>query len=171
MLAEKLPWQNGEPCHICILYVNGNKLRNIRGALRFLAFIYGYKASLKEGTYIDVLLEYKKSIIQCCGSDMFIPDPICLSRIRLFSIPHPGSEFFPSRIRIKEFQYFNPKKWFVSSRIYDPDCSSRISDPDPDFLPDPGSRGQKSTGSGSATLVSLNVDILKHFSYLTFSLM
>ncbi len=46
------------------------------------------------------------------------------------------TEFFPSRIRIfpwiriKEFKYFNP-------------------DPDPDFLPipDPGSRGQKGTGS------------------------
>jgi len=23
---------------------------------------------------------------------------------------YPGSEFFPSRIRIKEFKYFNPKK-------------------------------------------------------------
>jgi hypothetical protein len=37
----------------------------------------------------------KLSNIQCCGSGMFIPDP--------------GSEFFPPRIRIKEFKYFNPK--------------------------------------------------------------
>jgi hypothetical protein len=68
------------------------------------------------------------------GSDFFpcrIPDPNCL---------HPGS-----RIRIKEFKYFNPKKpkkWFLSSRKYDPGCSSRIPDPDADFLPisipDPG---------------------------------
>ncbi len=28
---------------------------------------------------------------------------------------HPGSEFFPSRIRIKEFKYFNPKKWSMLS--------------------------------------------------------
>ncbi len=51
---------------------------------------------------------------------------------------------FPSRIHIKEF---NPKKWFLSSRKYDPGCSFRI--PDPQFLciPDPGSRGQKGTGS------------------------
>jgi hypothetical protein len=49
---------------------------------------------------------------QCCGSGMFIPDP--------------GSEFFPSRISIKEFKYFNPKKWFLSSTKYDPGCSSRI---------------------------------------------
>ncbi len=27
-------------------------------------------------------------------------------------IPHPGSEFFPSRIRMKEFKYFNPQKLF-----------------------------------------------------------
>jgi hypothetical protein len=39
---------------------------------------------------------------------------------------YPGSEFFSSRIRIKEFKYFNPKKWFLSSRKYDPECSSPI---------------------------------------------
>ncbi len=61
---------------------------------------------------------------QCCGSGMFIPDPTFF---------YPGSELSPSRIRIKEFKYFNPKKMF----------------PDADFLPipDPGSRGQKGTGS------------------------
>jgi hypothetical protein len=37
---------------------------------------------------------------ECCGSEMFIPDPN-------FSIPDPGSTRF--RIRIKEFKYFNPK--------------------------------------------------------------
>ncbi len=50
---------------------------------------------------------------QCCGSGMFFPDP--------------GSEFFPSRIRIfsipeihiKDFKYFNPKKCFWRSRKYD----------------------------------------------------
>ncbi len=42
---------------------------------------------------------------QCCGSEMFfpIPDPTFF---------HPGSEFSPSRIRIKEFKYFNPKNGF-----------------------------------------------------------
>ena len=37
----------------------------------------------------------------------------------------------------------------ASSRKYDQGCSSRIPDPDLDFLPipDPGSRGQKGTGS------------------------
>jgi hypothetical protein len=74
-----------------------------------------------------------------------VADPGCLSRIRLFSIPDPGSELFLSRI-----PDFNPKKLFLSFMKHDPGCSSRIPDPDPDFLPfpDPGSRGQKGTGSG-----------------------
>ncbi len=67
-----------------------------------------------------------------------VADPGCLSRIRIFSIPDPDPNFFhpgfririfPSRIPricIKEFKYFNPKKWFLSSRKYDPSCSSRI---------------------------------------------
>jgi hypothetical protein len=71
---------------------------------------------------------------------MFTPDPG--TRIRMFSIPDPGSDFFHrgSRIRIKEFKDFTPKKWFLSPQKYDPGCSSRIPDPDPDFLsiPDPG---------------------------------
>jgi hypothetical protein len=62
-----------------------------------------------------------------------INDPGCLS--------DTGSRI---RISIKEFEYFNPKKWFLSTQKYDPGCPS-----DPDFLPipDPGSRGQKGTGS------------------------
>jgi hypothetical protein len=49
-------------------------------------------------------------------------------RIRSFSIPDPGSDFFypRSRIRIKEFKCYNTKNWFLSSRKYDPGCSSRI---------------------------------------------
>jgi hypothetical protein len=84
-------------------------------------------------------------------------------------IPDPGSDFFPSRIRFfqsrirfKEVKYFNPKTLFLSSRKYDPGCSSRIRisdpesgsripNPDSDFLPipypRPRSRGQKGTGS------------------------
>jgi hypothetical protein len=40
------------------------------------------------------------------------------SRIRIFSILNPGSA--PKSLCI-----FNPKKWFLSSRKYDPGCSSR----------------------------------------------
>jgi hypothetical protein len=53
---------------------------------------------------------------QCCGSEFFpswIPD--------LKNFLHPGY-----RIGIKEFKYFNTIKWFLSSRKYDPVCSSRI---------------------------------------------
>jgi len=39
---------------------------------------------------------------------------------------HPGSELSPSRIRIKEFKYFNPKKWFLNSGLFIPDPGSRI---------------------------------------------
>jgi hypothetical protein len=80
-------------------------------------------------------------IYQCCGYGMFgswFPDP----------------NFFQSgsRIHIKEFKYFNPKKCFLSSRKYDQGCSFRI--PDPDFLsiPNPGVKKAPDPGSGSATL-------------------
>jgi hypothetical protein len=73
------------------------------------------------------------------------------------SIPDPGSDFFPSRIpdpgsaskNLSILTPKKPKKWFLGSRKYNPGCSSRIPDPDADFLPitDPGSRGQKGTGS------------------------
>ncbi len=45
-----------------------------------------------------------------------VADPGCLSRSPDPNSFHPGSEFFQSRIRIKEFKYFNSKKWFLSSR-------------------------------------------------------
>jgi hypothetical protein len=52
---------------------------------------------------------YKKvSLLQCCGSGMFIPEPgsdFFSSRIPDPNCLHPGS-----RILIKEFKYFNPKK-------------------------------------------------------------
>jgi hypothetical protein len=87
---------------------------------------------------------YRYRTIQCCGSGMFIPDPT-------FSIPDPGSEFFHSRyrIRIKEFSILTQKNENMEIRKYDPGCSSRIPYPDPYFLPipDPGSRGQKGSGS------------------------
>jgi hypothetical protein len=72
-------------------------------------------------------------------------------------IQDPGYKFFHprSRIRFKEFKYFNPKKWFISSRQYDPSCSSqiRIPDPDPDFLPIPDPGVKKAPDPGYATQV------------------
>jgi hypothetical protein len=84
---------------------------------------------------------------------------------------YPGSELSPSliqdpgsRILIKEFKYFNPKKakkWVLSSKKYDPGCSSRIPDPDAEFLPsripDPGVKKAPNPGSGSATLIPGNI--------------
>jgi hypothetical protein len=67
---------------------------------------------LERETYGDIVTIGKPHGTQCCGFGMFIPDP---------NFFHPGS-----RIRIKKFKSFNPKKWFISSRNYDPGCSSRI---------------------------------------------
>ncbi len=55
-----------------------------------------------------------------------VADPGCLFRIPIFSVPDPNFFHPGSRTRIKEFKYVSPKKLFLSSRKYDPDCSSRI---------------------------------------------
>ncbi len=74
---------------------------------------------------------------------------------------YPGSEFFPSRIRFKEFYFFfNPKKWFLSSRKYDPGCSPRIRFPVllvfAKISKDPDLGGQLITdSSGSGTLLKI----------------
>jgi hypothetical protein len=44
-------------------------------------------------------IKRRVTVIKVRGS---VADPGCLSRIRIFS----------SRASIKEFMYFNPKKWF-----------------------------------------------------------
>ncbi len=66
--------------------------------------------------------------LQCCGSGMFIQDP--------------GSKILPSRIRIKEFKYFIPKKWFLSScnmiQVVHPGSGSPILTFYPSRIPDPG---------------------------------
>ncbi len=57
---------------------------------------------------------------------IFVPDFTCGKSnfsITFFSVADPKCL---SRIRTKEFRYFNPKKWFLSSRKYDSDFSSRI---------------------------------------------
>jgi hypothetical protein len=67
---------------------------------------------------------------------------------------YPGSEFFPSRFRIKEFKYFEPKKVLGNMiRVVHPGSGSRIRIPDPFFypsrIPDPGVK--KAPDPGSAT--------------------
>jgi hypothetical protein len=71
-----------------------------------------------------------------------VADPGCLSRIPDPNFFHPGY-----RIGIKEFNYFKPKKWFLCSRNMIWACYFFY----PSRIPAPGSRGQKGTGSGSAT--------------------
>jgi hypothetical protein len=103
---------------------------------------------------------------------MFIPDPT-------FFYPASRIRIFPSRIRIKEFKHFNPKKWFLSSIKYDPGCSSRIPDPDPYFYPsripdpgvkkapDPGSRiGIRNTGKNLLRIFFLVEDKFKELALL-----
>jgi hypothetical protein len=91
---------------------------------------------------------------------MFIPDPTFFhpgSRIRTVSIPDPGSSS-------KNLSILTPKKakkWFLSPKKYDPGCSFRIPDPDADFLPsripDPGVKKAPNPGSGSETLLEVEV--------------
>ncbi len=82
--------------------------------------------------------------------DSSVADPGCLSRIPDPTFFHPGS-----RICIKEFNYFNPKKWFLSSMKYGPGCSSRIRILTfyPSRIPDPGVKKAPDPGSGSSTLL------------------
>ncbi len=73
---------------------------------------------------------------------LFILDPNFFhlrSRIRIFSIPDPGSASKNFSILTQNFFSKLSEIWFWLF----------IPDPDPDFLPfpDPGSRGQKGTGS------------------------
>ncbi len=70
------------------------------------------------------------------------------SWIRIFSISDSGS-----RIRIKEFKYFKPKKLFLNSLKYDLVCSSRIR------IPDPAVKKAPDPGSGSATLLVLDLGL------------
>jgi hypothetical protein len=77
------------------------------------------------------------------------------TRIRIFSIPDPNYFHPGSRIHIEELNKFNPKKLFLSSRKFDPGCSSqiRILIFYSSRIPDPGVKKVPDPGSGSATLI------------------
>ncbi len=85
-----------------------------------------------------------------------------------FFLPDPVYEFFPSRILdpIKEFKYFNPKKWFLSSRKYDqvvhPGSGSWLFTHPGFQIPDPRVKKALDPGSGSATLVGTVEDTQIH---------
>jgi hypothetical protein len=100
---------------------------------------------------IAMKMEYVIKVISINNKLTSVADPGCLSRIPdlTFSIPDPNLFHLGSRIHIKEFKYVNPKSCFLSSRKYDPGCSSWIRIRILIFLPipDSGSSGQKGTGS------------------------
>ncbi len=74
---------------------------------------------------------------QCGGSGINI-------RIRLFSIPDPNCLHPVSSSKNLSILTPKAKKWFLSSKKYDPGCSSRIRIM---TFSHPGSKGQKSTQS------------------------
>ncbi len=84
--------------------------------------------------YIPTTKSYSKITSVFFLQETSVVDPGCLSRIRIFSIPNPGSA--------SKILSIVPQKLFLSSRKYDPDCSSRILN-----FTHPGSRDQKGTGS------------------------
>ncbi len=119
--------------------------------------------------------------IRCSGSGTqgsgstteIITDPQhCFSVLRIQDVyPDPESEFFPSRIphpnffhsgsriRFKEFKYFNPKTVSKLSEIWSgllipaPDPRIRIRIFYPSRIPDPEVKKAPDPGSGSATLL------------------
>ncbi len=96
------------------------------------------------------------SLWQCCGSGMFIPDPgsnFFPSRIPDPNCHHPGS-----RIHIKEFKHFNPKKngfWALENmiRVVHPWSRILMLTLYPSRIPYPGVKKAPDPGSGSATLL------------------
>ncbi len=81
-----------------------------------------------------------------------LADPGGLSRISDLNFFHPVS-----RICIKEFKYFT-QKLFLSSRKFDPGCSSRIQIFYPSRIPDPGVNKTPEPGSGTLALTSVLVE-------------
>ncbi len=123
---------------------------------------------------LSQLLMCRDSLLQDGRNKFFFSDIEERSHARHFSVlfiylavlrtrdVYPGSDFFHPGSRVKKIPWSGSasasknlsvltQKLFPCSRKYDPRRSSRIRilDPNLDFLPipDPGSRGQKGTGS------------------------
>ncbi len=104
------------PDYIC--RVNGRIKKQKRSDIQFCNTIRGRKISSSK--YIHLLLAYLLQFLtQRNVARAVLRIRNVYPRSEFF---HPGSrpEFLPSRIRMKEFKYFNPKKWFPSCRKYDP---------------------------------------------------
>ncbi len=121
------------------------------------------QAALQDHQAMVIIIIIKIYCHQCCGSGMFIPDSgsnFFPSRIRTVSIPDPGSASKNlSILTQKKKNGFKALENMI--RVVHPGSWIRILDPDPDFLPipDPGSRGQKGTGS---RIRIRNTDLLPH---------
>ncbi len=83
-----------------------------------------------------------------------VADPGCLSRIRLCSIPDPGTKLFPS----KNLSILTPKNGFQALRnmirVVHPGSRIRILTFYPSRIPNPGVKKAPDPGLGSATLVA-----------------
>ena len=121
-------------------------------ALRQREYLAQLEEDSEEPTSLATTTEGEHTVQVQAVLQMFIPDPGF--DFFPFRIPDPNCLYPGSRIRIKEIKYFNPKKWFLSSRKYDPGCSSRIRMLTfyPFRIPDPGVKKSPDPGSGSATL-------------------
>jgi hypothetical protein len=104
----------GSFCYLCLPVVN-----SLEG-LRWSRLLPALSDLLDR--YLLPFTDEKEGTFQCCGSR------IIYSGSLFFPSPDPGSKRSGSRIRIriKDFKYLQPKKLFLSSRKYNPGCSSRI---------------------------------------------
>ncbi len=107
-------------------------------------------------TYVLALKKAIKSLHN--QSVLRIRDVYPGSRIRLFTIPDPDPNIFRSGFTSKNLSILTQKNVFLSSRKYDPSCSSRILILIfyPSWIPDRGIKKALDPGSASATLQSIN---------------
>ncbi len=102
------------------------------GSHRYLCILFVVHAvSIPLSKFRGFCVHSVKLLCDCgsgfCANAPVLRIPGCLSRIRLFSIPDPGSRS----------KYFNPKNWFLKlleiwSRLFIPDPGvKKAPDPDP----------------------------------------
>ena len=153
-VPDPLTQLNPDPKHWTVPHFSNKIYCGLLVPLGLARFIFSDAAPEKVSDLENLC---KNAKMLCCRSGMFIP--------------YPGSDFFPSRIRtvsIPDLESASknlsiltpkkPKKWFLSSRKYDPGCSSRIRMLTfyPSKIPDPGVKKAPDPGSGSATLQKYN---------------
>ncbi len=120
--------------------------------IRYLIYSKATSFHLIVGSMSTVLF---KCTVQNGSNHLIFRKTVFYKQFLDFHRPSQCCEFFPYRIRIfpsrildphQIIYVFSPKKLFLSSRKYDPGCSSQIRILDPDFYP---ARIQGSKGTGS----------------------